>query len=980
MRQAKFKLGLMAAASIAAVSGIAEAEIVTGRVAGAGNGVALPGAVVRVAETGDLVETDLSGAFRLELDPGTYNLEANYLGYDNAIQTITVNEGEITSVEFGLGQIGAVTLDTVVVRGTALGLNKALNEQRTSDNIANIVSADLLGKFPDSNLAESVSRLPGVTLVRDQQTGEGRFVTIRGLDTRLNVYTLNGVRLATSDQNNRGISLAQLPGDGLSSVKVSKTIMPDMDGDAIGGTVDFRTPSAFDFDGRSGSASITYNINDRSDRDGMSYSGHFSDFIIEDKLGFYITGYYEEKSSIGEESENEGNWEPFLEPENDQDLSVDPNSLQMRGMGLDLFENELERIGLNGTLDYKFDDGSKVYLRGQYSTYTDTEDHHFVTYRNQFNYNDEGIWDPQESFVDYGADFKEETSTLYSILAGGEHFKGEWTLNWDAAYSYGEFERPFDYDWDFEELRFEEDEPLGAMPIGFAFPDERYPQPQFTPTQLAAIADPTNFFLNSVGGDAENHTDDNILLQADLERSFQNFGPITSIKGGVKYASKEHVTEESNIFAADETGNINIATPGFLSEANYGGYLSGFYNFGPVFNPGAARSAIASCDPLLFDSCDYEDAAPGAVDDDLGNDTTAEESVLSGYLMATAEWGKLQVIGGARIEQTEVETRFFTDSDLDAVFEDGSDANNVFSRTEGQDSSDYSNVLPSLHLNYRYTDNLVFRGAVWTSISRPDFDALTSEEEVSGTVVVDAQGNILEVAQEGEISISRGNPDLDPAEAINYDLGFEYYTQNGGLLSLNVYYKDISNFIFSDFSNDGLVPDQFLGLPVEVATIENGGDAEVYGLEGVLVQQFTALPSPWDGLGFSGNFTLQQSSADPGDDWRPDTDFINAPAAQYNLQAFYEKYGLSARLSYQYTDRYLEDLRDFNINKWVNSWDRLDAQVRYTFDNGVTVRGEVQNILDGHNYWAIRGEDGDGFQKDYVENGRTFFFGVDYRF
>ena len=152
------------------------------------------------------------------------------------------------------------------------------------------------------------------------------------------------------------------------------------------------------------------------------------------------------------------------------------------------------------------------------------------------------------------------------------------------------------------------------------------------------------------------------------------------------------------------------------------------------------------------------------------------------------------------------------------------------------------------------------------------------------------------------------------------------------------------------------------------------------GAELTLIQQFTSLPEPWDGLGISLNATFQESDADPGDEWRPSTEFINAPASQYNAQLFFERYGLQARLSYQYTDRFIEDLRDYNINKWIHDWDRLDMQIRYTFNNGMAIRLQAQNLMDTHNYWAIRGKNGDSFQKDYVENGRVFSLGFDYRF
>ncbi len=1053
---AYLKHTLLTAVSVAAIVETADAGVLTGRVSGAADGNALPGALVRVVETGQEAASGTSGQFRIgDLAAGTYTIEVQYLGYQTGRQEVTVSETGVVNADIRLGQQGAMTLDTVVVRGTALGLNKALNEQRTEDTITNIVSADMIGKFPDNNVAESVSRLPGITLVRDQQTGEGAFVTIRGLDSRLNAYSLNGVRIATSDQNNRAINLAQLPADGLSSVKVSKTLTPDMDGDAIGGSVDFRTPSAFDFDGRSASLSLTGTYNDRAEDGGYDLSGSFSDFLVDDKVGLYVTAYYEEKNSIGQESENEGDWLPFNRPASDEDTTVDPASFQMQGLGLDLFENDLERFGGNFTLDYKFNDGSQIYLRGQFSQFTDREDHHYIDVQNDdevsilnqvdpgdttlaqpsesiigydpalgniYSYTpaqiidtdgdgiitdfdkDEpvvdddgfytlggqsGIWDPGRIIFQRGADFKEETETLYSLNTGGEHFRDDWTLDWDVAYSYGEFERPYDYDFDFDDTGAQRNPPFTGIAdprdnnnpypgagVTFAFPEPQYPQWQLTPAQRAAYFDPASYTFDGAGGDVENHTDENILLQANIRRDFSDFGPLTYVSFGAKYRKKTHETNEDELFDGDEQDITLADVPQIVASETYGDFLSGQYSgnddFGFVFDRNAALAAIRECDPVFFEDC-------SGFSEEIGSDTVSEEAITAAYAMAAAQWGKLEVIGGVRVEDTQVDNEYNSFTEFEAELADGTEFGDIEFVEPGSDSASYTNVLPSVHFNYRQSDRLVYRGAIWSSIARPSYDDISAEENVEADVIVDADGNILSFVEDS-ISLERGNPGLEPAEAVNFDLGAEYYSPNGGLASVNFFYKDITNFIFSDFANEGDVPTVFEGESVSFEAIKNGGDAYIYGVEFGLTQQLTALPAPFDGFGFSGNVTLQRSEAEPGDDWRSETDFINAPETQFNGQIFYEKYGFEGRLSYQYTDRFIEDLRDYGVNKWIHDWDRLDAQVRYTLGNGVTVRGEVQNILDGHNYWAIRGENGDSFQKDYVENGRTFYLGIDYRF
>lgn len=1045
MLKSNFTQGASALVLATAFAGAALAGDINGQVVGSADGASLPGAVIRIVETGAQTASDRSGQYRFtNLPAGEYTIEVEYLGYQAARRTVSVGQDGVVSAMVGLSQLGAETADTIVVQGTRLGFNRALNEQRTNANISNVVSADLIGSFPDNNVAESVSRLPGITLVRDQQTGEGAFVTIRGLDSRLNVYTVNGVRIASSDDENRAINLSQITADGLSSVSVSKTLLPSMEGDAIGGTVDFRTPSAFDYGGRSGTISATTNYNDRAEETNYEIAGSFSTFLIEDRLGLYASFSYEDRFNLGQESENEGDWLPFHRPAGRDDLTVDPQSFMMQGVGLDLFETDIERWGGNFTLDYRWNDGSQIYLRGSMSEFTKTQNHHYVDVQNDdeeptlvqvdasrrdliqpnaavtgydpvlgriYSYTpgdivdtdgdgiitdadrtdppvdddgfytlggQSGIWAPQRMFFERGADFKEETQSLISLSVGGEHFRNQWTFDWDMSYSYGEFDRPYDYDFDFN--RFDRNAyPFTEAGVTFSFPQSEYPQWQLTPAQQAALYDANTFGFNNANGDQLNSTDENIILQANARRDFSNFDRLNYVQFGANRRYKKHEVDENHLFRASERDFTLADQMQFVRSSTYGSFLSGFYegedDFGFTFDRQAALNAIRSCDSAIFNSC-------SGFEEELAPDTVSEETVTAGYVMASAQFGdKLEVIGGVRVEHTEVENEFYSFQSFDAVLADSTPYQDDYidTVTQGSTDSSYTNWLPSLHFNYRHSDRLVARGAIWTSIARPSFEDITARESISGEVEVDATGNFLRY-REDTISISRGNPGLEPAESVNFDLGFEYYSPNGGLVSANVFYKDITNFIFSDFASSGDVPTEFEGLQLSYGTTRNGGDAEIYGFELAAVQQFTALPAPFDGFGVAGNFTYQQSNADPGDDWRPDVDFINAPETQYNAQIFYERDGLDARLAYQYTDRFIEDLRNYGVNKWIHDWDRLDFQMRYTFDMGLTVRGEVQNILDGHNYWAIRGEKGDTFQKDYVENGRTFYLGVDYRF
>ena len=139
-------------------------------------------------------------------------------------------------------------LDQFVVQGTVIGSARALNQQRASENLRNIVASDAIGKFPDENAAEALARLPGVSVERDQ--GEGRFIVIRGINPELNSVSIDGIAVPTPGASERETLLDTIPTETLSSMEVTKAVLPDQPGDSIGGHINLVSPSAFDRDER----------------------------------------------------------------------------------------------------------------------------------------------------------------------------------------------------------------------------------------------------------------------------------------------------------------------------------------------------------------------------------------------------------------------------------------------------------------------------------------------------------------------------------------------------------------------------------------------------------------------------------------------------------------------------------------------------------------------------------------------------------
>jgi TonB-dependent receptor len=959
-----FWAALMASSAI--VSSPAAAETVRGRVIDGETGSAVNGAIISAAN-GRTATTGSDGAFLLDT-LGAKTLKVEALGF------------EAKQIEVIAGQPLEITLDrddkTIVVRGVRLGQARALNDQRAADNTINVQSADEAGRFPDNNVAESLSRLPGITLVRDQQTGEGQLVTIRGLDSGLNVFTVNGVRLAQT-QTDRQIALDTLPTDGYQQLRVSKTSTPDMDGDAIGGTVELRTPTAFDYGSRRYGLSIEGAYQDRGDGAGEKLSGNFaSKFGPANNFGFYGSFYAGSRDTLSEESENEGEWEPFLW-RRDANVAIDENSLLLPGVGLDLYENQLERSGGNFSLDWRPTDQLEFYLRGQYGQFDRNVVNNGLVVRSiasprlatptapagnsLWSANGPGgVWNPARSRVDRYVSDRDFRKTQGFAAIGSEWSTDRFDLSAQVSYSTGE-ESSRSYSLEYRAdggLAGTADDYFLTNGVTFSIPDQRFPQWLLVAPGNDLVYNDSVFRFN--GGSISNDEIKDSKTIAELDLTYRiSSGLVESLAGGAKLVRSERERDQNRELSASATEvNARAATRSQaatlgLVGGEYGSLFDGAYSgarrFGTVYNPAAVRA--------LLNGLTLGRETP-TINSNLQNDNEGSEDVFAVYGLAKLRSGRWDSVIGLRAEQTTIDNTFFR-------------SDTGVSGTTGfaSSSSDYTNVLPSIHVNYRTNENLVFRSAIWTSISRPEFQIISGRE----TVTRNASGLIT--------SISRGNPDLKPAESLNFDLGAEWYNDRVGLAQVAVYHKKIDNFIFLNnaITNSVLNPDG-----INISQPQNGTEATVTGVEFGFQQQLRTLPSPFDGLGLILNATLQETEASTGDATRiplgrDDIPLINAPDVQGNVSLFYEKYGIEARLSYNYSGAYIEDTRDNGIDKWIQAWDRVDFSARYTVPKtNFSIGLEAQNLLDSHAYWATKGQSA-AYQKDYVESGRNFFLTVSFQ-
>ena len=260
---------------------------VKGRIVDTGKQI-LPGASVYIENLRTGVISDVNGFYALpNLDPGTYTLKVTYVGYSPVEMKITVPEGKTLEKDIIMNE--GVQLQEVQVKGAFSGQRKALSSQKNKMGIVNVVSADQVGKFPDSNIGDALKRINGINVQYDQ--GEARFGQVRGTSADLTSVTINGNRLPSAEGDTRNVQLDLIPADMIQTIEVSKVVTSDMDGDAIGGAINLVTKSTPYKRTFSATAGSGYNwVSEKAQLNlGLTYGERFFD----DKLGVMLSGSYQ---------------------------------------------------------------------------------------------------------------------------------------------------------------------------------------------------------------------------------------------------------------------------------------------------------------------------------------------------------------------------------------------------------------------------------------------------------------------------------------------------------------------------------------------------------------------------------------------------------------------------------------------------------------------------------------------------------------
>ncbi|MBC6402418.1 MAG: TonB-dependent receptor [Hyphomonadaceae bacterium] len=946
------------------------AQSLSGVVTDATGNAPFEGAIVTIKELGRSVATNRFGAYAINNIPsGHYTVTVDYVGADIVSGAVTV-PADGTTQNFVLGEDVEYT-DNIIVVGTRAAQAGAINQQRAADSIISVIDSDGLGNFPDTTAADALARVVGLSVETDQ--GEGRYVSIRGINTDLVSASINGVR-TPSPEDRRGVLLDGVPSDLLDGIEVRKSLTPDVDADSLGGVINLKTISAFDRKGQflRLKAEGRYNeiTGEVSPKGTITYSNVFND-----RLGIALSGNYQ-NLALEVHNNEAGGW--GLEGGTEYFLNDDYESRR--------YDLTRERIGFVGNIDLEATDTTRLYLRTLFNNYEDDE------IRNKFEYRDLDDGEATSSTssevpineVDAEVRKRREIRQIQSYAVGGVTETGPWYLDYEASYAFAEEDDTDNHDVTFRFKDIQDDFPLaGNIVFDTATPE----RPVIAGDRaLALIFDPANYRLDELEEEKTINRDREYNGRINIARNSLVGGTPVTWKAGAKYRDREKTRDVNKTFSEGKidlddgfVGDLFIdnwrlahRTPGFPD----GDLTESLRNGG---NP-----ALEVNDDATFLESHVEDFVIG-------------EKIFAAYAMGTLELGRATIVAGARLEDTNVDMTGFA-----AIDGDNSAATREFSRS-------YTHILPSLNLKYDFGDKWIGRAAYYTSVVRPAFGELAPGALIEPDESEEEDDNGNDVVVQQKVEIVTGNPDLDPLTADNFDLALEFYPTQLSVISIGAFYKSVSSATFGQrFERDGdeSVANFLERLPIDPGFIDSGlladidpasvpaelmsdveateivvdtfvnvSDSDISGIEFNYVQDLSELDERLDGFLFSGNLTLTESEATLPDGRK--VPFLKQSGTVWNAALAYEKGPWDLRVSANYRGDYLDELVEENLDRYADNRLLVEASAKFDISKNFQICLEGKNLTDAPEYYYF----GDRSRlSQYDEFGRTFIFGGRYTY
>jgi TonB-dependent receptor len=757
----------------------------------------------------------------------------------------------------------------VVKPSATINRADAIEEKKEAPNIIEVQPLSEIIKLPDINMAEALQRIPGISLETD--TGEGRFINIRGMDSDLNGTTYAGVRLPASNPSSpfnggRATAFDAFPTGIVGGVEVTKTLRPDWDAEALGGTINLvprtgaehggepflDTDTGYGYEPLRGTPVYHAELSAGRGFDG----GDGGLFAGPNAFSAVMTVvYHQDKRGIDDVEEAY------------DDVPGVPNKV-LTDLQFRRYEYERQRYGAAMNFDARPTEGAALYLRVLYSGYLERAQKHYLVL-NGLNSNDgctpmpTCIQDPsnpngyqanvpagQGALEQDSSDSLERIQNSVAMVGGSTNFSA-FKLDYRASYALGTdlVSTSAGSQW------------LDNNAVTIDYDNNTNPNyPSFS-TPGVNPANPSNYALNNIGLGSSYAHDGETAGAIDATIPMATGDNTGQLKFGLSLRDR-HKTNDSYNPVFTPTGTI------LLSGYTYGPdqiYYGNRYNIGPAINyPGVIALSSSSLGTIT------DDAAA-----DASTDTDNRENVYAAYGQFTARYGKWGVLTGLRVESTHARyggNLYNADTDVN---------------TPTAVTTSYTNYFPTLQGRYDIFDNLIARATYSSGIARPGFDQIDPGATVS---VINT-------------SVTVGNPGLKPTIGQNFDLTLEFYPGDGQIAAAGLFYKDFKNYILPTQQYLDSYPFPGLTNRITQVTTYSNGPAHADGFEAQYQQQLTFLPAPLDGFGYSGNVTLvdSRSQIHPGIyGLLPSTSKLT-----WNAAIFYERSPLEIRVAADYVGQNL---------------------------------------------------------------------------
>ncbi len=971
---------------------------IEGRVSDSTTNEALFGANIILEGTSIGAPSDINGKYLITNVPvGSYVMKVSYIGYNTVSIGIQVKEGE-TLVKNVKLQAVSVTAKEVVVTAQASGQNAAINQQLSSDNIANVVSAARIQELPDANAAESVGRLPGISLIRSG--GEATQVVIRGLQPQYNTITIDGVPIPANDAGTitsggayatpynspggRAVDMSMISSNTLEGIEVYKTVTPDMDAAVLGGTVNFDIRTARGTPTGAPTISLlaqgAYN-NLMSTYNDYKFVASIEKRFFNNRFGVFVQGIAQRQTLTSDQLGGS-----YYQP-NKQDK---PDSIVLGSLNLSFNPSIVQRYNATLTLDYTLPAG-KLTLVNLFSHGNTTNEGHDETY-DLANYGND---------IQFGTQMSSNRLNVITNILSYEQTISSIKMNLKLSNSYSD-----NYTPDGWRLVFDQ---LSAGTTGIP----NYLDPKQIAKAAQGMINLNNMYWQGNSTWRSFNKQNDVQGSLDLERNF-NFSDLVSVtfKAGGQY---EYTTRYYNFddgfgslygnyatgfrlqivqalpwltqspYNLNPNGTQNFPIQGFYNpNMNYGRFLSGDYSMFSGVNAGVINTIMneikilgaATTTPQTVPSY-LPDQYSSTASDYYGNEFRSAE-----YIMATINIGpQITIIPGVRyqgLKTSYTAPHFMGNADATNPYP------NILNHSWVTQDEYHGYLLPDVSVKYDPIIGLSLRASYTNTLAYPDFSTIVPR---------------LDVSSNSGHYVVWNNYALKPAFSHNYDFQAALYNNEIGLFAVSPFLKSIDNLIFSQQSyiTD---PSKYSGVPPNTKTfslttyINNPNRVDIWGIEAEWQTHFWYLPGVLSGLVMNVNYTHIFSSAKypytitthspvyPFPTVHTDTNYtdrlIQQPNDIVNLSIGfdYKQFSILASMIYQSQvyngTNFYNSLRSDKAN--YLRWDLSAKQSLPWYDLEVFM--DINNINSESDTYLIRGS---GFPTSESDYGLTADLGVRWR-